>query len=227
MQEILDRLRQLSNKDYRVFTETLNPVCKPALGVRIPDIRSLAQELVTRDDWRSILSVRSEFLEQDMLKGLIITSAKIDFDKKFELIDEFVPQIDNWNVCDTFCASLKVPTEFLPQTFRFVTPYAEATEEFPARFGFVMLKYYFINKEYIDRVMLLISACHSRGYYARMGAAWAICECIVKFEYKALPLIFNANIDKLTRKLAVSKCLASTRVSDRMKRTLREMTNTK
>ena len=221
MQKILERLIQLSDAEYRDFTKTLTPTSKPILGVRIPALRSLAKELAAREDWRSLLSARSDFFEQDMLKGMIIGCAQSELEEKLELISNFVREIDNWNVCDAFCSSLKFSSKFQPQVFSFIAPYVESTIEFHARFGVVMLKDYFINQEYIDRVIMLLPSCRSEAYYARMGTAWAICECIAKFEDKALPLLLSADIDESTRKMAMRKCFDSRRVSINAKQALR------
>ena len=160
-----------------------------------------------------------------MLKGMIIGCAQSELEEKLELISNFVREIDNWNVCDAFCSSLKFSSKFQPQVFSFIAPYVESTIEFHARFGVVMLKDYFINQEYIDRVIMLLPSCCSEAYYARMGTAWAICECIAKFEDKALPLLLSADIDESTRKMAMRKCFDSRRVSINAKQALRGALN--
>ena len=42
-----------------------------------------------------------------MLKGMVIAHLKEDYDSMASLVENFVPKINNWAVCDIFCGGLK------------------------------------------------------------------------------------------------------------------------
>lgn len=215
------KLKEQSDEKYRDFTQKLTPTGRPVLGVRTPALRNLAKEAVKQDSWRELLAQPSEYLEQDMLKGMMIGYARLPLNDRLELIADFVPEIDNWAVCDAFCATLKFTRRNQEAVFKFIAPYTASALEFRARFGVVMLKNYFVTEEYIDRAIMQLAEFKSEAYYARMAKAWFICECIAKFEDKGMPLLLSADIDESTRKMAVRKCLDSYRVSQRAKDLLR------
>lgn len=75
------------------------------LGVRVPALRKLAKEIV-RGDWEAFLLENDrEWYEKDMLQGLVIGCAPMDYEKRLARIREFIPRINNWAVCDVFCSS--------------------------------------------------------------------------------------------------------------------------
>ena len=105
--EIKTRLRELAGEKYRKFTSGLVPGVDNMLGVRLPYLQAIAREIAA-SDWRGYLSTADdEYFEEVMLQGFIIGLAKTDIDEKLRLIGQFVPKIDNWSVCDSFCARLK------------------------------------------------------------------------------------------------------------------------
>lgn len=45
--------------------------------------------------------------EEIMIRGLVTAKLKMPLAEKFVYIEEFLPYIDNWAVCDSFCTALK------------------------------------------------------------------------------------------------------------------------
>ena len=106
-EEIRARLLELADPGYREFHGKLLPGTDNILGVRVPALRKLAKEIV-RGDWEAFLLENDrEWYEKDMLQGLVIGCAPMDYEKRLARIREFIPRINNWAVCDVFCSSLK------------------------------------------------------------------------------------------------------------------------
>mgnify|MGYP003305544549 CR=1 FL=1 len=56
-----------------------------------------------------ICNICDAYYEEIMLKGMIIgLNKKLEWKNIERYINEFVPKIDNWAICDTFCSSLKI-----------------------------------------------------------------------------------------------------------------------
>lgn len=61
------------------------------------------------------------------------------------------------------------------------------------RFAACMLMDYFINDEYIDSTLEKLSSITHDGYYVKMGVAWALSVCFVKYRDKTLELFLIAD----------------------------------
>ena len=110
-EEVRKRIEELSEPSYQQFSARLIPNVKAERirGVRLPHLRKLAKEIV-KGDWRAYLEEKSEVektFEETMLRGLVIGYAKMEWKERHRWICDFLPQIDNWSVCDSFCSTLK------------------------------------------------------------------------------------------------------------------------
>lgn len=216
-------LNKYSEIGYKKFSSSLNPGVDNILGVRIPVLRKIAK-IIVRDDWQKFLKeYKEEFMEETMLKGLVISYLNEDFDHMLDLAAKFSEKISNWAVCDTFCMGLKFINKNKKQAFEFLIPYLKSKDEFKLRFGVVILLAHFIDDEYIDRILNILFNLKSDDYYAQMGIAWAISVCYVKYPKKTLPYIKNNNLDNFTHNKAISKIIESYRVSKGDKDKLRAL----
>ena len=101
-----------------------------------------------------------------------------------EQIAAFLPKINNWSVCDSFCITLKAAGENPAEFWDFLQPCILSGEEFTVRFAIVMLLDYYITPEYIDRLFPIFDGISHEGYYVKMAVAWAVSMCYVKFPDK-------------------------------------------
>ena len=77
------------------------------LGVSIPKVRKLAKEIIKDNPAEYLKQPAEEYYEELLLQALVIANLKIELEKKKEYIINFVPKINCWAVCDSFCAGLK------------------------------------------------------------------------------------------------------------------------
>ncbi len=208
---------------YRKFSSSLIPNADNVLGVRIPILRKIAKT-VAKDDWQNFLdNYEEKFMEDTMLKGMVISYLNEDFDKMLELTELFVLKINNWAVCDTFCAGLKFLKQDKNKTFKFLSPYLKSKEEYRLRFAVVVLLTYFIEEDYIDEVLKILFNLKSSYYYANMAVAWAISICYIKFPDKTLEYLKNSPLDDFCHNKSISKIIESYRVSKEDKDKLRSL----
>ena len=100
-------LESMSEESYRRFSASLLPGVDRILGVRLPAMRRLAKQIAA-NDWRTYLKTaqRNSF-EEIMLQGMVIGYLDAPADERLQWIANFLPSIDNWSVCDSFCSGLK------------------------------------------------------------------------------------------------------------------------
>lgn len=91
------------------------------------------------------------------------------------------------------------------------------------RFAAVALMDFFLNDEYIDRVLEIYRRISLDAYYVKMGVAWALSVCYVKYPEKTLALLKEGALDPWTHNKAIQKCRESFRVSKEDKEMLKEL----
>ena len=165
----------------------------------------------------------TEIFEEIMLQGMVIGYAKIDVEERLRLIAGFVPKISNWSVCDSFCFSLDFTKKHKERVWEFLLPYFSSNSEYDLRFAIVMLLNYYIDDEYIDKVLLLLDGIKHEGYYAKMAVAWAISVCYIKYPDKTMKYLKNNNLDDFTYNKAIQKIIESNRINKNTKDLLRKM----
>lgn len=225
MRELRARLRTMAEPEYQKFSSALTPGAGNMLGVRLPALRALAREIARSGDYAELLAVtQPESFEETMLQGMVIGCAALPLAERLELCAGFVPRIHNWAVCDSFCAGLKCAQKEPEAVFSFLVPYLDAPAPFSVRFAAVMLLDYFVNEAYIDRVLPLLAAVRREEYYVRMGVAWALSVCYIRFPERTLPVLAAPDrLDADTRRMTVQKICDSRRVPAADKAALRAM----
>ncbi|MDL2280474.1 DNA alkylation repair protein [Selenomonadales bacterium OttesenSCG-928-I06] len=221
--EIFAKLSVFSEEKHKKFTSSLTPNAGNVLGVKIPLLRKMAKELA-KGDWQTYLqNVRNKYFEEIMLEGMVIGYAKMSVDERLNYIDSFVPKINNWAVCDIFVTGLKFAKENKEIVFNFLKKYFSSDKEFEVRFAIVMFLSFYIEEEYIKKVLEILNKVNHEDYYAKMAIAWAISVCYVKFPDLTLEFLKNNNLDKFTHNKSIQKIIESYRVEKADKELVSQM----
>lgn len=206
------QLEALAENSYREFSQKLLPGTSNILGVRLPVLQALAKQIV-KGDWHAYLSNSTdETFEEIMLQGLVLGSAKADTSELLKCTKNFIPKIDNWSVCDSFCSGYKLAKKQPEVVWEFLSPYIQSQLEFECRFGVVMLLDYFTDEKDIPRTLIQLTQTKATGYYAKMAVAWAISVCFVKNSEATLPYLKQPVWDDFTHNKAIQKIIESNRV---------------
>jgi len=222
--EIKNKLFELSDEKYKKFHSSLCPGTNNIIGVRVPFLRKYAKELITKYDINVILEqIDNQYYEEIMLQGMIIGLAKDNFEIIKEKIAEFVLKIDNWAICDTFCAGLKITKKYKKEMWDFIQKYIESDKEFEIRFGIVMLLDYYIDEEYLEKDFGIFDSIISKDYYVQMAVAWALSICLIKFYDKTIKYLKTSNLDKFTYNKALQKAIESYRINKSQKEYLKSL----
>ena len=224
--EIRQELRDLMDEKYAKFNQKLCPDTKrKMLGVRIPQLRKLAQKIAKQDNWNEFLKQADDnYFEEVLLQGLVIAYKKLEMQEKLEYVKWFVPKIDSWAICDTFCPTLKIKPHDLPKVWNFLEPYLHSKQEFEVRFAVIMMLDYYITEEYVDQVLAKLDLFSHQGYYVKMAVAWCLAEIGTKFNEKAMNYLKSENhLDKFTFNKALQKMRESYRIDKEQKEVLKAM----
>lgn len=199
---------------YRDFHSKLVPNIETFRGVRLPVIRQLAKKVAEDDIFGYLDNAELDSYEERMLYGLVVGFMKGEFTDIKPYITKFVPHIDNWAVCDCFCASLKITAKNRDQMIDYVLSYLNSEKEFEVRFGVVMLMNYYIVDEFIDVLLKRLEQVDNDAYYVKMAIAWTISFCYIKHCAKTLSFLQDNKLDNWTHNKSIQKIIESRRVSD-------------
>ena len=219
------RQELLANRDqkYASFSGKLIRGEHEVLGVRLPLLRDIAKR-IAKEDWRSYIdNWHCEFFEDIMLRSFVISYAKMSLEERLHQFTLYIPLIDNWSTCDSFCATRKPKKDERKILWDFILPYIETDDEFKMRYSVVMMLTHFIDDEHIDTILELLEKYRHDGYYYKMAVAWNLSVCYVKFPEKTMGFLKECTLDDWTYNKAIQKMIESFRIPDNDKEILKGM----
>jgi len=248
---IRDELLLITENDYKKFTSALIPGIENVIGVRLPILRNIAKKIV-KNDWRyELAELQDIYFEEIMLRGLIIGYSNTDICETLDYVTGFVPKINNWAVCDSFCVSLKIIQENRTIVWEYLQKYLNSDKEFDVRFGLISILDHYIkcdengksisrrrnvtladvensseqNGEYIERILDALNCEFTQGYYTQMAAAWTMAEAFCTFPYKTMKKLECSEMDDFTYKKTLQKICESRIPSDEVKKIIKNLKN--
>ena len=222
---IREELESLAEPDFLKFTIKLLPTVDPTkvLGVRLPKLRKIAKK-IGKGDWRSYLeTAKDDSFEEIMLQGMVIGEIKEPFDKVQKLIERFVPKINNWSVCDSFCSGLKIAKQYPEEMWDLIKSYEKSKEPYEIRFAVVMMTDYYIDKEHLEDCFKCFDRISNPDYYVKMAVAWAISICFIKFPDETMDYLDHNKLDLNTYNKALQKIIESQRTDPETKQMIKKM----
>jgi len=221
--EIIKKLINISDPKYKQFSTVLCPGSKNILGVKIPLIRTIAKEIYKENKWKSYLKLKPKYFEEIMIQAMLIGFIKDDIAKVINLVKNFIPKIDNWAVCDIFCSGLKITKKHRTTLWKFIQNYSNSKKEFELRFMTVMMLCYFLDDEYIHKVLERCNTIKNDGYYVKMAVAWTVATAYAKYPEITLNYLKKCNLDVFTFNKSLQKIRESYRVSQKDKEIIKRM----
>ena len=222
-EEVIKQLMDLQDLKYREFHSGLCPSTYNIIGVRIPEQRKIAKRLIKDNFQKFLMEVKNEFYEETMIEGMVIAMAPMALQDRLECLRKFVPKIDNWAVCDSVCASFKVPLKERSTYWDFILTYRGSVREFELRFMLIMMLDHFLDGEHLQRIFTIIDTLQTEAYYANMATAWLVAEAFTKHRDETLKFLQDDHLSKFTHNKAIQKACESYRVDADDKILLRSM----
>ncbi len=182
MRNILQDLKILADKKYQKFTSGLLPGVNYILGVRVPKIRAYAKTFSFEEAQNFCKNHKVKYFEEYFLKAVLLARIckEISPEKSVRLIQQFIPKISNWSVCDAFCADLKIIKKYQEIFLPLVLKNLKSNQEFAQRTALNLARAYYLQGPYFKQILKAILALKPSKYYAQMAQAWFICEAYIK-----------------------------------------------
>lgn len=222
--KLINYLNKNSDENYKMFTQKLIPNISvdKFIGIRIPILRKIAKQ-ISKGNYIGFLNInKNNYFEETMLEGLVISNIKDNFEFE-KYLKRFIPKIDNWSICDSFCNSLKIVNTNKEYYFKFFKQYINNNKEYETRCALIIFLNYYIEDNYINEIFEIVNNINSNYYYTNMAIAWLLSICYIKYPNKTLFFLKNSNLDVFTYNKTFQKIIESNRVSIEIKNTLRKL----
>ena len=210
--KIQKELFSRQDKEYMKFLSKLTPNVSEdtIIGVRIPEIRKLAKKLVKNNEYEDFLKeLPHKYYDENLLHGAIISENK-DFENCIELLNSFLPFVDNWAVCDTI--SPKIFKKHKKELIEKIKEWSQSDKTYTCRFGVEMLMTHFLDEDFKKEYLEMVANIHSEEYYVKMVIAWFFATALTKQWDYAVIYLENNKLDVWVHNKTIQKARESLRI---------------
>ncbi len=224
--DIRDELERLKDEKYRQFSSVLLQMVEKSkiIGVRLPQLRAVAAR-IKKESTRGVLPElpQGDTLEEKLVRGFVVASADLPLEEHLKAVAAFVPEIDNWSVCDSFVTTLKFFKKDRERVWAFLQPYFSSDKPYDIRFAVVSSLTYFSDNEYADRAFDKLDKITNDDYYVKTAVAWAVSVFFVHAPEQTWRYLEDNRLDCFTFNKSLRKIIESYRVTPQDKAKIRAM----
>ena len=220
---IKERLFELRDIEYGEFQKKLIPTVNPdtVIGVRLPEIKKLAKELYKNEDIGDFLNtLPHKYYDENQLHAFLISLEK-DFGKAVYEVENFLPYVDNWAVCDSL--SPKAFKKHKIELLTYIRFWIESGETYAVRFGVKMLMSLYLDDDFSPEYPEIVATLRSEESYVNMMIAWYFATALAKQYDSVISYIENRLLDTWTHNKAIQKCVESRRITPEQKEYLKTL----
>ena len=224
--EIREELRKFAIGTHADFSAKLVPTVEREriLGVKIPVLKTLAKEAVKSGEYSEFLNAEHYYLEEFILHGLILGTAKFGYDELIGRIEAFLPEIDNWQVCDATVGALKAVKKFKEPFYDKCKEWLKSDKEYTVRFAVVTLLSYYLGEGFNTEIPEALAAMESDKFYVNMAVAWYFSFALIKRYDETIGIFESGAIKNVwVHNKSVQKSLESYRISSDKKNYLKTL----
>jgi 3-methyladenine DNA glycosylase AlkD len=223
--QAVDELFKIQEIGLIEFTKSLIPGLKEeVIGCRTPEIKNLVRKLIKCNEYESFLkTLPHKYHEENLLHGFILARIKVSQKELFDLVNEFLPYVNNWSVCDSMVKRSKVFTSDLDKLFIEVKNWLNSKEVYHIRFGIITMMSYFLNDEYIDEVISLASSIQTDEYYINMALSWLYATALINYYDLIIKLLVERKLNIFVHNKTIQKANESYRINESIKEYLKTL----
>lgn len=219
-------LKERSSEKLKDFSAKLLPGVEESriLGVKVPELRKVAKELVASGEYKEFLTEKHFYVEEVILHGLMLGCAKLTIDELMRELEKFLPQADNWMVTDCTASGLKAVKKNRDAFYLKCLEWLESEREYTVRFATVMLLSYFLDEDFRKDIPALLARYDTDSYYINMAIAWYFSVALVKHYDEVIGLFrTRAIVNPWVHNKSIQKAIESYRISDERKAYLKSL----
>lgn len=218
---IIETLFSMQDLKYRDFHSALMPTVDKTtvIGVRVPALRKFAKSIHGTPEAENFLSsLPHRYYEENNLHAFLI-ELDGDYENTIQLLEEFLPFIDNWATCD-----MLTPKCFKNHlTAEKCIEWMNSSHSYTVRFGIEMLMKFFLDKKFLPEYLYLVASVRSEHYYVKMMVAWYFATALSKHFDEAFRVIEARRLPVWEHNKAIQKAVESLRITKEQKEKLKKL----
>ncbi|TCL45247.1 MULTISPECIES: DNA alkylation repair protein [Oscillospiraceae] len=200
-----------TSETVRAYVQNTVSTSLPVYGVPLRDIRALAKTISGADAaaYVDFYMVPTSY-EHAMLSAMVIGRATYnDLVEYMYIVDSFMDFVDNWSVCDTFAAALKIVGKRRELFWDFVKDLVASGEEYRARLGYVLMLYYYLDEPaYFERICKVMERYPTEQHFVEYAKAWLLSYAWRSYPQQTGRFLVRSGLCDQTKLTAVRKILA-------------------
>lgn len=172
IENVLDRLREKANPDNLEGMSRYGISVKHRLGVSIPNLRKTAKE-IGKDHELALELWKAGLDDTKILAAMVDEPDKLTENQ----MEEWVKEIDSWDVCDQVCMNLFEKT---PVAWRKIREWSKREEEFVKRVAFALIACLAWHdkqaedEKFIDLFPIIMYGAVDERNYVKKAVNWAL-----------------------------------------------------
>ena len=214
----------LDHKDegYRSFTLPLIPNVDPKtfIGVRLPVLKKYAKELDPSTRKAFLEELPHFYHEENILHAFMLSNIK-EYDAFISYVDQFLPFVSNWSVCDTICN--KHLNKYKDKLIVIIYSWLKSQEIYRVRYAVKCLMNYYLGDDFNEEHLCKVEEVKLDDYYVKMMIAWYLATGLAKNYEPFVRTLEERRFDVFVHNKAIQKAIESFRVSDEHKAYLKTL----
>lgn len=164
--------------------------------------------------------------EEILLRSFLIGYAKMDTDERLRLLNDYIPLVSNWALCDCAVGTLSFKPGDSEKVWDFAARLLRSHEEYRVRFGAVLTCFCLKRAIPLDTLLGELSRADTSEFYAMMGVAWAYAELFKLDNDRVLGFLSERHADLRTTRKALSKICDSLTTTEEYRTRIKEIRKT-
>ena len=218
--KIVSDLFNMRDEKFAHFNASLIPTTNAnnVIGVRTPELRRYAKTISSPEQFLNKLP--HKYFEENQIHAFILSGIG-DIEKCINLVDAFLPYIDNWATCDQLIPKIfaKNTNQILP----WIRKWIRSNHTYTVRFAIGLLMRFFLGDKFNPSYADMIIKIKSNEYYINMMRAWYFATALTKNWDDIIGIIENKKLDTWTHNKTIQKAIESYRISNTQKAHLRKL----
>lgn len=218
--KILSDLLSMRDEKFAKFNASLLPNISSTkvIGVRTPDLRKYAKNLQNKEEFLSALP--HKYFEENQIHAFILSDVR-DFDNCVNMVDKFLPCVDNWATCDQL-----IPHVFAKNTDKllpWINKWIKSSDTYTVRFAVGLLMRFYLGEKFQNKYSDMVVKIKSDEYYINMMRAWYFATALAKNWDDVICVLENSKLDLWTHNKTIQKSIESFRITPQQKQYLKKL----
>lgn len=210
----------MQDKKFAKFNASLLPdlAKNRVIGVRTPRLRKYAKTMPNADEF--LRALPHMYFEENQIHAFLLSGVR-DFETCVNMVDKFLPYIDNWATCDQL-----IPHVFAKHTNQlmpYIRKWIKSRHTYTVRFAIGLLMRFYLDDKFHPKYADMVANVHSDEYYINMMRAWYFTTALAKNWDSVIGYIKQNKLDIWTHNKIIQKSIESYRITPTQKEFLRKM----